>query len=249
MKKQIKLFSIINLILCLAMLIINGVAGSKGLFGNTVGEISDSIPNQFTPAGYAFSIWSVIFLSQIILSVSLVIKAFKNEASSFAKQINLYSLLHILNIGWIFCWHSLQFGLSVLVMLALLFVLSKIYLLNKKQLKPNTNLLNWSTHLYYGWITVATVANITAFLVHQNVNLSLTKGTWAAIMVAIATLIYLTMTLKEKAYVFTLVGVWSLIAIAVKQNDGNITVFYTAVISASILLIAIISKTYTVAQR
>ena len=233
-----RFWSIVNFILCLAMISLNGVAGSKGLFGKTVGEISDSLPNLFTPAGYAFSIWSIIFLTQVILSVQLVQSTFKeNQKESFLPQMRFYALVHILNMSWILSWHSLNIGMSVLIMMALLLVLSYIFIKNKA-LSKNLLLKN-STELYYGWICVATIANITAFLSQQGWNLYFNASTWAIIMILMATALYIIMVIRETTYVFSLVGIWAILAIAFKQFGQNEVIFWTALVGAAMILISI----------
>jgi hypothetical protein len=245
-----KVTSVANLALCIFMISINGVAGSKGLFGNTVGEISNSLPNEFTPAGYAFSIWSIIFISQIAVSIVFVANAYRNNSKyDYKKQANLYSLLHVLNVCWLLSWHSLQIGISVIIMIALLITLLFIFKENRKSEFVGAKLLKWSTQLYFGWITVATIANITTFFVKKDWNLLLSESLWAAILIVIATILNSYMAMKEKAYIFSIVGVWSIIAIAVKQKGVNEMVYYVALASTLLIMISILVKVTKIASK
>lgn len=243
-----KIAAIINLILCTAMISLNAVAGSKGLFGNTVGDISNQLGNFFTPAGYAFSIWSIIFLSQLILAVYLLNEVFRKNSSRHDKTLKYYVKIHLANMLWIICWHSFEIAISVVVMLLLLFYLTTLFLNNKR--RNQKGILKWSTDLYFGWIAVATVANITAFLVKIEWNaLFFSEQLWAVIMVCAACILYLTMVLKEKLWVFGLVGVWALLAIAVKQSGEVSSIFYTAIIATILISISVIFTLFKVATK
>lgn len=242
-----KVAAILNLILCVAMIGLNAIAGSKGLFGNTVGDISNQLVNFFTPAGYAFSIWSIIFLSQLILAVYFLKEVFSKNNTVLYKSMEYYIKIHLSNMLWIVCWHSYETSLSVIVMLLLLFYLSALFIIQKRT--KQKGILKWSTDLYYGWIAVATVANITAFLAKIEWVAIFSEQTWAVIMVIVACLLYLIMVIKEKSWIFGLVGIWAIAAIAVKQNGEVPSIFYAAITSVILIALSIAYNTFKLAKK
>ena len=95
--------------------------------------------------------------------------------------------------------------------------------------------------IYAGWISVALIANIAAFLVKIEWNgFGIYETTWTIIMISIAGLLHLFMIWKQKMPAFACVAVWSLAAIAVANQDRNDTVYNVALAIAAILLVSIL---------
>ena len=135
----------------------------------------------------------------------------------------LYALSGVLNAGWLFTWHYELFPLSVVVMLALLVTLIAIYLrLDNGRVQVST-IEKWCVNIpfsvYLGWISVATIANITDLLYYWRWNgWGIMPELWAVIMLVVATALALAMTLTRGDLAFLLVLVWSFVGIAVKQS-------------------------------
>ncbi|AZI42341.1 tryptophan-rich sensory protein [Deinococcus psychrotolerans] len=173
----------------LLTLLMNYLSNALPLFGNSNGEISDLLPNAFTPAGLTFAIWGVIFLGLLAFAVYQALPG--QRGPRYDALFWPYLLANLLNVGWLVAFQSLHFGLSVVVMLALLGSLIWLYLrLKQLDLKGTEALaLGLPTSLYLGWIAVATIANVTAWLV----SLGFTAGLagisgplWSAILVVVA---------------------------------------------------------------
>jgi len=236
---------IANLVSVIIALTVNILASALPLNGQNTGEISDRFQVYFVPAGYVFAIWGVIYIGWIAFTI-FQFRADQKESPRLRRLGYLFALSGIFNAAWLFCWHYNQFGLSVLVMLALLGLLIASYLrLDVNRVSVSTA-ERWSVDIpfsiYLGWITVATVANISdlLYLIEWN-GFGIAPQTWAVILIVVASIVGLLMTLtrKDAAYVFVLV--WSFIGIAVKQADvANVAV--TAWIGAgAMLLLAIYS--------
>ena len=155
-------------------LVMNYLSNALPLFGNTNGQISDALPNAFTPAGLTFAIWGVIFTGLLVFAVYQATPA--RRGKRYDALFWPFLLANLLNVGWLLAFQGLQFALSVGVMLALLASLIWLYArLNRMDLKPGEALaLGLPTSLYLGWIAVATIANVTAWLV----SLGYTDGLW-----------------------------------------------------------------------
>ncbi len=238
---------ITNLVSVIIALTVNILASALPLNGQNTGEISDRFQVFFVPAGYVFAIWFFIYVGWIAFTIFQFRKDQK-DSPRLRRLGYLFAISGIVNAIWLFTWHYNTFGLSVIVMLTLLGLLIASYLrLDVNHVSVSTA-ERWSVDIpfsiYLGWITVATVANITdwLYLVEWN-GFGIAPQTWAIVMIVVASIVGLLMTLtrKDTAYVFVLV--WSFIGIAVKQADvANVAI--TAWIAAgAMLLLAIYSLT------
>ena len=130
MKFNYKIY--ISIILYLLVIYTNYLANALPIGGVTTGEVSDLLDNLFTPTGFTFSIWGVIYLSLSVFLVSLF-KISENLKQFTGKIIPLFCVNCLLNISWIFAWHYKMFPLSLFIMLFLLYTLiyiSKIHILH-----------------------------------------------------------------------------------------------------------------------
>ena len=245
MKKTFQVLNFLALIVTLAM----NYLSSAGIFnGKTVADISDKYHNFFTPAGYAFSIWGIIYLGLfgfvIYTGKSLVIK--KEADDVVVLKIGWWFILSCLaNSLWILFWVNDQLWVTVLLMLFLLFSLVKIILnLNMEMeyhpLKKYV-LIYWPFAIYTGWISVAFIADISAFLVKMNWNgFGLSPVIWTLIMIIVAGLLNIVMIRKRNLREFAIAGVWALVAIAVENFQVEQSIFYTAIFVAVFIFINII---------
>lgn len=209
-----------------AMILVNYLANALPIGGVTTGQASDAYANLFTPAGITFSIWGLIYISLLAYTIYQFFPI-KNE-SGFDKEktffnINKYYLVtSIANIAWIFAWHYGIIWLSVIIMLTLLFFLIKIAdIINKQNYsKTDTVLILLPFSLYFGWITVATIANITVFLVSIGWNgFGIADTTWTIIVLIIGAVIGITRMLKDKNIFYGLVLVWAYSGIWIKHTS------------------------------
>lgn len=212
---------IANILSVALALTVNILASTLPLNGQNTGEISDRFQVFFVPAGYVFAIWGVIYIGWIAFAVYQALPAQK-ESPRLRKLGYLFALSGLLNAAWLFCWHYNQFGLSVLVMLGLLGLLIASYLRLDVARTKVGNAEKWCVDIpfsvYLGWITVATLANVTDLLYYINWNgFGIAPEVWAVIMLLVASLVGLMMALtrRDAAYLFVLV--WSFAGIAVKQ--------------------------------
>lgn len=229
------------IVVTLATIAINGLATGLPLNGQSTGEISDRFPSLFTPAGYVFSIWGVIYLGLIAYMVFQALPA--QRTNPRLRSIGwLYVISGLANSVWIFLWHYNQFTLSLVVMLVLLVSLIVIYQRLNPWRASVSSVERWTTHIpfsiYLGWITVATVANAATVLLDIGWDgWFLPEMGWALAMISIATLIglYFAMIKRDVAYVAVLV--WAFIGIAVKQS-ATPPVLYAAASGAIVLAVA-----------
>jgi hypothetical protein len=240
-----------NSIAVIATIIVNALAVTLPLNGKTTQELSDAIPNLFVPAGITFSIWGIIYLFLIIFMLYQILDITKKEHQdmTYIEKIGGWFLLASLaNITWIFLWHYEYVTFSLGAMLILFLSLLMIYLRLNIGLSTTTLKEKLAIHttisIYLGWITVATIANVTAVLVKLNVGeLVLGQVTWTILIIAIITIITILMILRRKDIAYNLVIIWALLGIVIKRlaDDPIYGVQTNIAIAASIAVLVILA--------
>ena len=230
-------------------LTVNILASVLPLNGQNTGEISDRFQVYFVPAGYVFAIWGVIYIGWIVFAIYQARPAHR-EDPRLQKLGYAFALSGVFNAAWLFCWHYNRFGLSVLVMLALLALLIVSYLRLDVGRTPVTAVEKWSVDIpfsiYLGWITVATVANISDYLyLIQWDGFGIAPQVWAVIMIVVASLLGALMTVlrRDSAYVFVLA--WSFAGIGVKQAAAPLVA--TTAWAAAVLMLGL--AVFSIVQR
>jgi benzodiazapine receptor len=204
-----------------ATLVVNGLANALPLNGQMTGEISDRFRVYFVPAGYVFAIWGLIYLGLVAYAVYQALPA-QRENPRLVKIGYWFVLSCVANIAWIFLWHYNQFPPNLLAMLSLLGLLLAIYLalgIGKRQVSPGER---WLVHLpfsvYLGWITVATIANVTDVLDYVKWSgWGLEPQVWAVIMLLVGLAVGFLMALRHGDVAYNLVLVWAFAGIGVSQ--------------------------------
>lgn len=232
---------IFNAMTLVIMLIANTLANALPLNGKTTADISNSYPVLFTPAGYVFSIWGLIYLALIGFTVFQALSG--QQAHPRIERIaGWFGLANLLNTGWIFAWHWEILWLSVILMLGLLACLLVIYNRLEIGLHDRINpleqaLVDFPFSLYLGWISVATIANVSVALLAAGWNgFGVSPEIWAVVMIGIATLLGLLMIHRRNAIAYPAVLIWSFIGIRVRPDQVE-AVGAAAAVAAFILLI------------
>lgn len=228
-----------NLFSVVLALTVNILANVLPLNGQNTGAISDRFQVYFVPAGYVFSIWGLIYIGWI----AFLVFQFQSAQKENPRLRNLgywFAWSGLFNAAWLVCWHYNLFGLSVLVMLALLGTLIAAYLKLNIGRTTITAAEKWSVDIpfsvYLGWVSVATVANVTSWLDYVNWDgFGLAPQIWAVIMLAVASVLGLAMTLTRKDNAFVFVLVWSFVGIAIKQSAAPL-VTNSAWIAAALMM-------------
>lgn len=236
--------------LALIIAILFSYLGNAGIFnGNTMASVSERYPNFFTPAGYAFSIWGLIYLGLFgfVLYTGSGLFAKKEPDPMLFKIGWLFSFSSLANSLWVVAWLNDYTGLSVIIMFALLASLLKIISVTRMRLdnQPFRRYLFvfFPFALYTGWVSVALIANVAAWLTKINWDgWGISAVVWTVIMVAIAGLVNVLMVVTRNLREYGLVGMWALIAISVANNTdrGSTTVVYACYIAAFFILVTIV---------
>lgn len=239
-----------NTITLIIMLIANYLANTGSFFPATVAEISQRYPSLFTPAGYAFSIWSVIFAGCIGFTIFQWHLVYNSKNTLIIKQTGIWFLVsNLCNAAWLVAWTTNNIGYSVILIMALLLSLCRLVVRLRLELdqvsKKVIVLVWWPITIYTGWVMVASIACIAAWLVSVNWNgWNVAESTWAIAMLVIAGIIYILLVTNRHLREAAMVGIWAFIAIAVKQWHDNNAVAVAAILVSIILLVIIIIQAY-----
>jgi hypothetical protein len=215
-----------------ATLIVIGVNAAATLLpinGLATGELSALYPTGFTPAGWVFSIWSLIYLGLIAYGVHAAMlggRAARGANTRMLPRLRAIELPYLCsaaaNVAWIFLWHYRFVGASVVAMLLLLGSLVVVYVQLRRQ--PPVSALqrvivDGTFSLYLGWITTATFANLGAwFFAIGDWPFALAMDQWAIVTVVLATGIYIAAGMWTADAVYTAVFVWAALGIVYRGS-------------------------------
>ncbi len=240
-----KTLQIANAIAIVATIIINYLSNTGIFNGKTVAEISGKYQNYFTPAAYAFSIWGLIYiglLAFVIYTGSGLFK--KNEDEWPVLEIGWWFVIScIANSLWIIAWVYEYTGLTVLIMIVIIISMIKIIWNTHMELDDlplkKIAFVWWPFCIYSGWISVALIADVAAWLTKINWNgFGISSVTWTIIMICMAGILNLWITWKRNMREFALVGVWALVAIGVANWNVIQSIVITAIAVSVFLLVS-----------
>jgi len=232
----------INLVLFTGMIVMNYLANALPLNNKNTGEISDSFPNLFVPAGITFSIWGIIYL---LLIIYCVVQFTGSDQTAISKIGLVFGISCVLNALWIVTWHYGRLNLSLLVMAGMLVSLIYINMAVKDLL---FGIIKAAFGVYLGWICIASIANVTALLVNYNWNgFGASQEIWTIIMIAIgALLVSLTIYGISNPFIGLSV-IWAFTGIIIKRQDDYrsivITAFVAIIVVSAITILGFFRKT------
>lgn len=240
--RSVLILSILNLLGFLGTVAVNALANVLPINNITTGALSDLYPNLFVPAGLTFAIWGLIYVLLGIFVIYPLIPSVRRDPQKvdFVQKIGpLFFISCLANIGWIFAWHYQILPLSLIFMLVLLGCLLFIYLRLNVGKSETTRAERYFAHLpfsvYLGWITIATIANVTALLVNINWNTwGLGEQFWAVAVIIVGIAIALSMLFTRKDIYYSLVVDWALLGILLKRLS------VTTVPDQSVVIVTII---------
>ncbi len=207
------------------MIGMNLLANALPINGMTTGEVSDSFENLFAPTGLTFAIWGLIYLflggyALYQLRITDSRTPYRRRSTLFKVGL-LFSLSSVANGAWIAAWHYLMLPLSIFLMGVILSSLIAILLiLDKETLRGKDYLLlRVPFSLYLGWITVATIANVTSGLVFYGwEGLGLSEALWTMILLGVGMVIGILTLLRFNDPVYGGVLLWAYLGIYLKHT-------------------------------
>lgn len=252
---SVKRLALLNTLGFVIVVVLNYLAVALPINGYTTGELSALYPNYFVPAGFTFSIWGLIYTLLLAFIIYQIWSAWKGTPADQAviTQIGPWFFVSCLaNASWIVVWHYLQVPLSFAIMLTILSSLITVYQhLGIGESAPANGRVRWLAHLpisvYLGWITVATIANVTILLVSFGWDGGpISEIKWAGLMVGIAAMIGLLILWFRRDVAYVMVLIWAFFGIYSKQNASGMEnvrpIILTTVIAMAVLSAQVIRK-------
>jgi benzodiazapine receptor len=247
MTDNFRKFQIINIFAVVFTIVMNALANIIPFNGVNTGTVADSFPNYFTPPGYVFAIWGVIY---VLLFVFMIFQAKKDQvgAEYLGKIGYLYLLGAVLNVAWLILFHY-SYGNTPLLLwseflivgflIVLLFTYVRLEIGIKEVPLRQKLAIHLPTSVYAGWISLATIAN-TAALLNANLTIAVdVQYLWTALVLIVVLLITTLMIVLRRDIAFGLVVIWASTGIASKWMSIPL-IFNTAIIVAIIVALLIL---------
>ncbi len=232
---------IINILALGLVLTVNYLANALPINEVTSGEVSDRFGVYFTPAGYVFAIWGLIYLGLIMFGIYQLLPG--SRRSGNIDRISAWFVLScVLNSAWIIAWHYLYIGTALGIIVLLLLNLAVIYgkLNQKTQGVPQEEsfFVKAPFSIYLAWICVATIANVFIFFDYMDWNYWLFgEGIWTGLLIGIATILALVFVKYYGDLIFAAVFVWAFIGISIQNNSGTLALQILPLVAAVCIVI------------
>jgi translocator protein len=240
---MMKIRQVLNVFAFILVVVVNGLANSLPINNQTTGAISDSYPVLFTPAGYVFSIWGLIYLGLLAFVIYQALPGQRNNPR--LERVGYWFVWScIFNSIWIFLWHYELMLWSVLVMLGLLVSLILVYLrleTGRSRVPAGESLLaRLPFSIYLGWISVATIANVSVLLYALGWDgIGLAEQVATVIMLAVGSLLGYLMVRRHADVAYPLVLAWAFTGIVINQAGFTLVVVAAGLAAVAMLAAAL----------
>lgn len=256
--KKIKTLAILNTLFFLVHLVPSQLTQLELLNDQTIGDVSNKYPTLFTPAGITFAIWGVIYLALILFCIYHLVKAFKADADHEAnKDLTQIGYLFILNnlatgawtIAWVYEWLVVSVILMLFQLITLVAIQFRLHIYDPSRSLASRWLTQFPLSIYFGWICIATIANISAALVGLGWNgFGLAPEFWAIFVIAFAALLTIFVVLARCNPFVGLVTLWAFYGIVLKHRQLEVAsspgIIILAWISMVLVAVAVVFQFY-----
>ena len=239
-------------VIFLVIMYVNYLSGVGKINNISAGGVSGLYPTYFTPAGYTFSIWGIIYLFNLVFIIYAVLKQITGQSDyPSEKIISLYVISCLVNIGWIFSWHFQLMILSIMLMIILLLILIVLY----QEVLDRSRKTVWEyiatvmpISLYLSWIVVATVANAAVTLTALQWNgFGIAGHYWASIMICAAAIINIFILIRKKDIFFNIVFLWAALGIisarrAEMSHESNIVAISALCTMCMVFILILVTR-------
>lgn len=243
MLKERLLNKTVVLLTFIIMIAVNIAANTIPINGITTGEVSNMYPNLFAPAAYAFAIWGLIYL----LLAMYTLYQFANKDIKNNELLNkvgiLFSISSVANALWVLAWHNLMIPLSMILMIVILVCLILITeAINCSNLSTVERVfIRLPFSVYFGWITVASIANAATLLVSLGwESFGIAATIWTIVVLLVGMVIGTSVINKYIDFAYGLTLIWAYNGILVKHlSENGFNGQYPLIIATVILCIII----------
>jgi hypothetical protein len=207
------------ILITIVTLIVNGLATSLPLNGVTTAKLSDSYWIRFVPAGYVFSVWGIIYTFLIAYCVYQALPSKREDPR--LRAIGWWFVVgSTANTLWLVFWHYYQVEITLVMMLTLLATL--IYTVTTLKRMPARTIaericVDLPFHIYTGWISVATVVNVSVVIFRQGTFSDETAIFWTLVLIGVAVVLAISQRILRQDTAYGMVIAWALYGLGVKQ--------------------------------
>lgn len=231
-----------NIAALVAVVVINWLANALPIAGTTTGAVSAKYGSLFTPAGFTFAIWGLIYALLLAFIIYQALPA-QRQSRVLAQIGPWFKVSCVANGLWLIAWHLEWLMLTLLLMIMLLVCLVVVY----RHLAGEPSLLQVPFSVYTAWITVATIANVSALQSALGLNsFVLDEVTWTLLKLAVAGAIAAIVSLRRPDAVFALTIAWAAYGISAGQSEPSVA--GAAYVISSLALILAAAAVYHVAR-
>lgn len=239
-----------NALSLVLVVLVNALANILPIAGITTGEVSDSYVNLFAPAGITFSIWGVIYALLIGFTVLLILPRILGEErhEELLRRVSFWFIAaNVLNSLWIFAWHYRWIGTSLLLIVGVFLTVGALYLILRRfptQTWAEKLFIPIPFQIYFGWLTVAVIANITTYLVAiEWGGFGLPDALWTVVVIAAAAVIGSLVIWTKKDVFYTAVVIWALFGIILKRAGAQ-PIEWFVIVAAGLAIIGLVCMIY-----
>lgn len=222
------LLKVLAAITFIVMVTVNALANILPINGHSTAEISDYYANLFAPVGLTFSIWGLIYLLLALFTLyqsGLFQSSWKFLNEDLLNKIRtLFTFNALANSAWIFTWHyqliPLSMALMIVILITLIFIVDTLR--KEKMTRRETFFVKLPFSIYFGWITVATIANLTALLVSLGWHgvFGLSDADWTRVILVVGMLVAAAVIIINKDIAYGLVPIWAYTGIVIKHTSA-----------------------------
>ncbi len=238
-----------NILSLIFALVANYLVGTQLIGLSSINEISNKYATFLTPAGYAFSIWSLIYVMLIVFVVYQARDLLRPRSENDLPQKigPFFVIANICNGLWTYVFVNEMVGLSLLIIVLL--AVSLHVLIKRLRIALDDTPITiiacvwWPLLIYAGWVTVATIVNAASWA--DKLGIETTPLIASGILVGMmGGLLWLMFTRNVRELV--LASVWGIVAIGIQQGQegGNGIVASVAFSVAGVLLVGVLYHAY-----
>ena len=227
-----------------SVIMMNILANAWPLFGRSTGAISNQFDALFTPAGLTFSIWGLIYLLLGLFVARLLTYDATTDPVLFRKLTVWFIISCLLNIAWLVVWHALLIAWAMTALFFLTYAVGRIAVLIHESASSSSRFERTTFMIYFGWVSVATIANVTIWLVSLNLldPFGAASIGWTTGLVFIGTTIAILVVRYFMSPTYGLVFVWAYFGIVLKQFERSQPVPWVLVIALLICIVLILAS-------
>lgn len=211
-----------------------------------VGEVSARHETLFTPAGTTFGIWGIIYSLMALLCLYHIVIAYKHDRlhpanADLSAMGGSFIILNLASAVWLYAWSNerlmISLGLIAVQLLCLILIHIRLKMYDPHKISGLKIANQFPLSIYLGWISIATIANASAWLNSIGWNgMGIAAVQWTTIMIGIAVLLSLVMILVRRNIYFGLVVAWGLYGIIIKRELINPDSYASIILTAWIAI-------------